>query len=104
MRLAAVHGLTMTEEPTDGAAYIRGQLDLKMVTGRYSSELVTKLMRCVEHRSASIFPILDEIGVHPIDTHQASGPVREAAFIWPLAQALFSGGFYSEECTQSLER
>ena len=52
----------MTEEPTDGAAYIRGQLDLKMVTGRYSSELVTELMRCVEHRSASIFPILDEIG------------------------------------------
>jgi hypothetical protein len=51
------------EEPTDWSAYVRGELDLRMVTGRYSSVLVTELKQCIEHRSAtSIFPILDEIG------------------------------------------
>jgi hypothetical protein len=52
----------MMEESIDGAAYIRGQLDLKMVTGRYSSLLVGQLKRCVEDRLANILPILDDIG------------------------------------------
>jgi hypothetical protein len=52
----------MTEEPIDGSAYIHRQLESVMVTGRYSSLLVTELMQCVEGSSANIFPILNEIG------------------------------------------
>ena len=98
----------MMEETPDGSPYIRCQLDLAMVTGRYSSVLVTELMRCVEHRSANIVHILDEIGGlegaphSPTDAHQGVGSIWEATIIWPLAQTLCPGGFYSEECTQSL--
>jgi hypothetical protein len=51
------------EEPNSGAGYIRGNLDLKMVTGRYSAGLVSELAQHVENRTANIFPILDEIAV-----------------------------------------
>lgn len=47
---------------TEAEKYIRGQLDLNMMTGRYSSGLVTELMLCVEYGSAHIFAILQEIG------------------------------------------
>jgi hypothetical protein len=51
----------MISEMTEAEKYIRGQLDLNMMTGRYSSGLVTELL-CLEYGSAQIFAILQEIG------------------------------------------
>lgn len=51
----------MISEMTEAEKYIRGQLDLNMMTGRYSSGLVTELL-CLEYGSAHIFAILQEIG------------------------------------------
>jgi hypothetical protein len=53
--------MTVAEAPVDGAAYIRRQLDSRMVTGRYSSGFVTEMMNCAENGSANIFAILQEI-------------------------------------------
>jgi hypothetical protein len=52
----------MADDPESGAPYIRSWLDLKMVTGRYSAGLVSELVHHVEHRSANVFAIFDEIG------------------------------------------
>ena len=78
----------MMEETPDGSAYIRCQLDLAMVTGRYSSVLVTELMRCVEHRSANIVHILDEIG--GLEGAPHSRPTRTKASA-PFGRPLLSG-------------
>ena len=51
----------MISEMTEAEKYIRGQLDLNMMTGRYSSGLVTELL-CLEYGSVHIFAILQEIG------------------------------------------
>ena len=58
----------------DGTTYIRGQLDLHMFKGRYSSLLVKELTRCVECRSDNIFHILDEIGDLERTTHRTCDP------------------------------
>jgi len=52
----------MANNASDGAASIREWLDLKMVTGRYSGGLVSELVHHMEHRTAHVFSILDEIG------------------------------------------
>ena len=78
----------MKEEPTDGSEYIRRQLDLHMVTGRYSSLLVKELARCVEGRSANIFPILDDIGGLEGATNTRPTRTKAAA---PFEGSLLSG-------------
>lgn len=52
----------MGDDLTEITAEIRGWLDLKMVTGRYSSGLVTELSCHVKGRTSHFFLILDEIG------------------------------------------
>jgi hypothetical protein len=64
-----MRGNLVDNEVEDGTAYIRGQLDLHMVTGRYSSLLVKMLARCVEDRRANIFTIFHEIGFLEGATH-----------------------------------
>ncbi len=85
----------MKEEPTDGSEYIRRQLDLHMVTGRYSSLLVKELTQCVEGRSANIFPILDEIG--GLEGTPSTRPTRTKAaaqFEWPPLSGLWHKHYF----------
>jgi hypothetical protein len=56
--MAAAAGLTL------GSYYeaqVREWLDLKMVTGRYSSILVSQLVQHIEQRTMNVFAIYDEV-------------------------------------------
>jgi hypothetical protein len=79
----------MTDEPTFWSAHVRGELDLRMVTGQYSSCLVTELARCLERRSTTgIFPILAEIGCLEGAPHSRPASTKAAA---PFTRPLLSG-------------
>lgn len=69
----------MDGEVEDETAYIRGQLDFHIVTGRYSSLLVKELARCVEERRANISPIFHEIGFLEGATHAPATRRKPAA-------------------------
>ena len=49
--------------PSGTTAYIRENLDLHVVTGRYSTVLVQELAGMFERRSGNVFAIFDEIAV-----------------------------------------
>ena len=79
----------MADETEGGRAYIRQQLDIRMVGGRYSSGLVTELMSCVENNSANIFSILREIELlEGTPSAKQTRTKKAAPFTGPLLSGL----------------
>lgn len=80
----------MSAKPTDGEVSIRGWLDLKIITGRYSQVLVSQLLRCVEERIFNVFSIYDEIGALEGMPGNRSPRTKPAAqFKGPLLKGLW---------------
>lgn len=78
----------MDEVTPEGIASIREWLDLKVVTGRYSSGLARELAVCVEYRRKNIFQILDEIGALEKAPNSRSTNTKPAT---PLTGRLLAG-------------
>lgn len=83
-----MQGNIVDNEVEDGTAYIRGHLDLHMVTGRYSSLLVKMLAQCFEKRRAHISTIFHEIDSLEGATHAPTTRTKPAA---PFKGSLLRG-------------